>query len=339
MSNGKSGRKKKLAQKIGRVLIMVIILVLWYVYETKFSDTAVSTEQTQTNTIEQEEEIYTQSDVGISNVEGELILTMIDVGQADCFLLEQNGKTALVDCGTRSTGKDAVEYLKSLGITKLDYVFGTHPHDDHMGGMYDVITNFKIGKIIIPEVEAGEVTANWYITLMEEIQTNNYIVEDPEKGDIYSLGGAVIKVIEQMTDAGSNINNYSIVLKVSFGEMDIIMTGDAELEVEELILNSGENIDAEIFKVGHHGSDTSNSEEFLDAISPEYALISTKLGNKYDHPIKSTMEKLEERNIEVYRTDENGIVIATITPKGVTFSCEPGDYLSGIELEEKEGTK
>lgn len=338
MSNDKNGRKKKIA----RAVIFIILLVLMYVFKDNPLNTDISTNETQTNTIKQEEEDYEKSNVSTSEkdaVEGVLTLTMINVGQADCFLLEQNGKTALIDCGTRSTGKDAVEYLKGIGITKIDYVFGTHPHDDHMGGMYEIITNFEIGKIIIPEVENGVVTANWYIKLMEEIYGKDYKVEDPEKGDIYPLGDADIEVIEQMADAGDNINNYSTVLKVSFGEMDIMMTGDAEVEVERLILDSGENIEAEILKVGHHGSDTSNSEEFLDAISPEYALISTKIGNKYNHPIKSTMESLEERDIEVYRTDEIGTVILTITSEDVTFNCEPGDYLSGIELEEREESK
>lgn len=272
-------------------------------------------------------------------VEGELYLTMIDVGQADSFLFMQDGKIALVDCGTRSTGEDVVKHLNSIGVTKIDYVFGTHPHDDHMGGMYDVITNFEIGKIIIPEVEDGEVTANWYIKLMDEILTNNYNIEYAKVGTVYELGNADMKVIGPMTKFPSNTNNYSTVLKVTFGEMDIIMTGDAETEVEEEILASGENIDAEIYKVGHHGSDTSNSDEFLDAITPEYALISTKVGNKYEHPIKSTMEKLKERNIEVYRTDENGTVIATITHDNVVFDSKSGDYLSGVELKERESSK
>lgn len=275
----------------------------------------------------------------IQAVEGELYLTMIDVGQADSFLFMQDGKTALVDCGTRSTGEAVVKHLNSIGVTKIDYVFGTHPHDDHMGGMYDVITNFEIGKIIIPEVEVGEVTANWYIKLMDEILTNKYNIEYAKVGNVYELGNADMKVIGPITKFPSNTNNYSTVLKVTFGEMDIIMTGDAETEVEEEILASGENIDAEIYKVGHHGSDTSNSDEFLDAITPEYALISTKVGNKYEHPIKSTMEKLKERNIEVYRTDENGTVIATITHDNVVFDSKPGDYLSGVELEEREKSK
>ena len=270
------------------------------------------------------------------DVRGELVVHMIDVGQADCFLLIQDDETILVDCGTRSTGKDAVEYIKALGITQLDYVLGTHPHDDHMGGMYDIITNFEVGTTIIPIVEDGEITANWYIKLMNELNTGEYQVQHVKAGDVFNLGEAIIEVLAAETKV-SNTNNYSIVLKVSFGEMDIIMTGDAETEIEEIILESGKDIDAEIYKAGHHGSDTSNSKAFLDAISPDYALISCKLGNKYEHPIKSVMEEFEKRGIEVYRTDESGSVVMTLTANDVTFNCEPGDYLSSIELEEREG--
>lgn len=325
MANGKNGRKKSTKELKIISTIVVIILIL--------TNLLIGDKDTQQPSNTFEEQATSKS------VEGELTLTMIDVGQADCFLLMQDGETALVDCGTRSTGEDAVEYLKSIGIANLDYVFGTHPHDDHMGGMYDIITNFEVGKIIIPKVEE-KITSNWYIKLVEELSSGDYNIENPSVGDVYYLGDATIKIIGPISEPKGNTNNYSIVMKVSFGEMDIIMTGDAETEVEEEILESKENIDAEILKVGHHGSDTSSSEEFLDAISPDCALISTKLGNKYEHPIKSTMENLEKRDIEVYRTDENGTVIATITQDSVSFSCEPGDYLSGVELEEqKENTQ
>lgn len=206
-----------------------------------------------------------------------------------------------------------------------------------MGGMYEILTNFEIGTVIIPDSRDAEITANWYAKLMIELKNGDYNVEYPEKGDSYILEDATIQVISAETDVSGNINNYSIVLKVSFGQMDMIMTGDLETDEEEKILESGTNIDAEILKVGHHGSDTSSSEEFLDAISPDYALISCKIGNKYEHPIKSTMEKLEARNIVVYRTDECGNVVMTITSNDVTINCEPGDYLSGAELEEREG--
>ena len=325
MSNGKSGRKK-LAKTLATIIAAIVLVIasLWGVDLTSL--------------IPESEAPPTQQEATIpnQNVDGDLVVHMIDVGQADCFLLIQDGETALVDCGTRSTGKDAVEYMKELGITTLDYVIGTHPHDDHMGGMYDIITNFEVGTIIIPDSSNGEITANWYLKLMDELKTGDYNVEYPEQGNIYKLEDATMQVLAAETDVGGNTNNYSIVMKVSFGQMDMIMTGDAETEIEELILESGADIDAEILKLGHHGSDTSSSQEFLDAITPDYGLISSKVGNKYEHPIKSTMDKLQNMNVEIYRTDECGSVIMTITTNDVTFNCEPGDYLSGVELEERE---
>lgn len=324
-------RRKKVSNNLAKILLAIIILAVVYILSINSLEiipTGSNTRSSIANSSVQES-IYKEA-------EGELTLTMIDVGQGDSFLFVQEGEVALVDCGTRSTGEDVVKYLKSIGIKKIDYVFGTHPHDDHMGGMYDVITNFEIGKIILPEIKSGEVTTNWYLKLMKEIKSGNYELEIAEIGKIYTLGDATMKVIGPLSEQKDNLNNYSTVLKVSFGEMDIIMTGDAETEVEKEILQTGENIDAEILKVGHHGSNTSTSEEFLNAVSPDYALISTKLGNKYEHPTESTMEKLKKSNIEVYRTDENGTVVATITSNHISFSCTPGDYLSGVELEEKE---
>ena len=139
-------------------------------------------------------------------------------------------------------------------------------------------------------------------------------------------------VIGPLSEPDDNLNNYSIVMKVTYGNMDVLMTGDAEKEVEAEIIASGVNLDAEILKVGHHGSNTSSTDAFLDAIDPDYALISCKVGNKHDHPTANTMEKLKERNIEVYRTDESGTVILTITANDVTFNTDPDDYKSGIEL-------
>lgn len=327
MFSNKSGRKKtaNLKKVIGILLVLISLIA-----SIAFREIYINREDQEANPPQES----TSSGEGQTITEGNLMLHMIDVGQADSFLLIQDDCIALIDCGTRSTGEDVVEYLKNMGITEIDYVIGTHPHDDHMGGMYDVITNFEIGTIIIPEIEEGEITSNWYMKLMKEIKDGNYTVDHPELKEIYNLGYASMKIIGPISEPKDNTNNYSIVLKVTFGEMDIIMTGDAEKDVEEEILASGENLDAEILKVGHHGSDTSNTKEWLDAITPQYALISTKVGNKYNHPIKSVMELLEERKIEVYRTDENGSVIATITSNNVTFNCEPGDYLSGEEVEE-----
>ena len=169
---------------------------------------------------------------------------------------------------------------------------------------------------------------------MKEIADGNYTVEYSKTGNEYQLGDATMEILWQSEGTQNNVNNYSNIIKISFGDMDVLMTGDAETEIEEEVLRSEAEIDAEILKVGHHGSDTSTSEEFLNQVDPDYGLISCKVGNKYEHPTKGTMEKLQQREVEVYRTDECGTVIATITAKNVTFNSKIGDYLSGPELEE-----
>lgn len=321
---------KKVREKHGRltkvISVLVFLLIVSFYLWNEIPKWIGDTEQLG-------DQIEATQDVQIQ--EGELILTMIDVGQADGFYLEQNGKTAVIDCGTVSTGKDMVDYLKAQGVTRLDYVIGTHPHEDHMGGMYDIITNFEVGTIVIPKVTKNDITSKWYAKLMKEIKDAKHTVDYPEVGEIYTLGDSKMEVLGPKEEPKSNLNNYSIVMKITFGTMDIIMTGDAEKDIEAEIIASGADLDAEILKLGHHGSDTSSSKEFLVAVDPDYALISAKVGNKYEHPTKSVMEELENLDIEVYRTDECGTVILTITDDNVEFSTEPGDYLSGIELEER----
>lgn len=321
MSNGKSG-----AKKIFTTIIAIVIVAIASVFGIDLSD-ILDTGKT--------EGVQTSINNSIENVEGTLILTMIDVGQADAFLFEHDGMTALVDCGTRHDGDDIIKFLNEKGIEKLDFVFGTHPHDDHMGGMLEVITNIQVGKIIIPDVEENKATSNWYESLILELASGEYDVEYAKEDSIYYVGDAKFHILTQLEEYNGDLNNYSAIMKVSFGEMDVIMTGDAETVVEKVAIDSGKNLSAEILKVGHHGSDTSSSKEFLDAIAPDYALISVGLGNKHEHPIKSTMDKLLERNIDVFRTDESGTVVVTITESDISFNTDPDDYLDGIEAEKR----
>lgn len=331
MAIDKSGRKKR--NPIVTILLVIVVLAgsffgLWEIGDFIPSDTTTPTTETSPPNTESTKppEVL---------VDGALTVIMIDVGQADSFLLIQDGKTALIDCGTRYDGDEILAFLSSLNITRLDYVFGTHPHDDHMGGMLEVIHGIEVGKLVVPEVEKGKVTSNWYKTL--EKAYANFNVVRPKVGDLYELGDATMKVLGPIDTTPSNVNNYSTILMVSFGEMDILFTGDAETSLEKDLLESGVNLDAEILKIGHHGSDTSSSDAFLDAVSPEYGLLSTAIGNKHDHPIGEIMDKYEDRGIEIYRTDQSGTVTLTITATDVEFSCEPGDYRDGIEMAEQEG--
>lgn len=315
--NDKSGR----TNLIFYIFVAVAILICstfgfggFFIEENQINNPEIS---------EQSEQLYN----------GNLTLTMIDCGQADSFLFEQNGAIALVDCGTTSTGKDVVEYLKEKNISHLDYVFATHPHDDHMGGMFDIITNFEVTNSVIPKVKKGQVTSKWYLQLMTELVKQNHNIIYPKIGETYKLGEAIISVIGPIEEEPENLNNYSIILKISYGEMDILMTGDAEKKVEKDLIEAGTDLDVEILKIGHHGSDTSTSTEFLDATTPDYALISCKVGNKYNHPNESTLKELQKRNIKVFRTDENGNVTLIITANNINCDSNYGDYVSGEKLE------
>ena len=162
----------------------------------------------------------------LDSVEQEhLLVTMLDVGQGDAFLLECNGKIALVDCGPPEASKTILTYFKEHGIQKLDYFFGTHPHDDHMGAMLSILKNIEVGTIIIPEVTLN--VSSWYLDLIEELANGDYEVELVSVGKRYFLGDTVIEILGPLSEPAENLNNYSTVMKVSFGEMDLLMTGDA----------------------------------------------------------------------------------------------------------------
>lgn len=344
MSNDNNGRKKKLDKKTiltmaGLLLISILVTVLLPEEDNKGVDSnEAQNESTSVHQNEKEEKTNQQENSNTQNTEElvadkKLIFSMVDVGQADGFVLEYGDMVAVIDCGTSSTCEAMVNYLQDREINQINYLFGSHPHDDHMGGMMTILENFEIGKVIIPEAE--NITSDWYMELEEELYEGDYDVRFIKEGDVYYMDDVTITILEQLSNPVDDINNYSAIMKITFGEMDIIMTGDAETKVEKELLQAGKDISAEVLKIGHHGSNTSTSIAFLDAVNPTYALISSGVGNKYKHPTEKIMERLESRGIITYRTDECGTVVLTITPTDITFNCEPGDYLSGTELKEE----
>lgn len=234
----------------------------------------------------------------------------------------------LIDCGTKSKGSTVVDYLKSLGISKIDFLIGTHPHDDHMGGMAEVIDNFEIGTLYTSDTSKNNITTSWYLNFLEAVEEKNVNWVYPKVGDTFELGEATIQILAPNSEKYENLNNYSIVTRITYGSVNILSMGDAEKLSEDEILKNGLNVGAQIIKAGHHGSNTSNSEKFINAVNPQYALISAKRGNTYNHPIKSVMELFQKNNIKVYRTDESGTIIMTTNGTNITFDKEPGDYLA-----------
>ena len=253
----------------------------------------------------------------------------IDVGQGDSILIIQEDKTMLIDAGTRANGEEVLEYLKNLGITKIDVLVGTHPHDDHMGGMAEIIKNFEIGELYAPDNSNDDITTVWYQEFLDAIIEKNIKWNFPKVGDEITLGNATAKILSPEEEYYENINNYSIVLRVSYKTIDILLTGDAEEEIEEKLINSNFELASEVYKVAHHGSDTSNTEQFMKEVNPKYAIISCKKGNTYKHPKQKVMNLFETLGINVYRTDKQGTIIMKTDGTNIEFNVEQSTYEPG----------
>jgi competence protein ComEC len=261
------------------------------------------------------------------SLKGDLKVHFINVGQADSILIQQDSKYMLIDAGNNGDGKLVKNYLIQEGIKSLDYVIGTHPHEDHIGGLDYIINDFKIGKIYLPKVTS---TTKTFQDVVVAMKNKGMKASVPKCGETFNLGSAKCTILAPNGSEYKDLNNYSIVIKLEFGSNSFLFTGDAEDVSEKEILAKGFNVKADLLKVGHHGSRSSTSNEFLSEVDPKYAVISCETGNDYGHPHKTTMDKLKNKNIPVYRTDELGTIIATSNGKNITFNTKPGSYKVGV---------
>lgn len=258
----------------------------------------------------------------------ELSVHYIDVGQGDATLIQCGERAMLIDAGNNDKGTAVRAYLNNRNVQKLDLVIGTHGDADHIGGLDVVIYNFDCGTIIMPDRERDTKT---YRDVIDTIENKNYKLTYPEVGKTYALGDAEVEIIAPCNYGyGNNENDYSVGVLVTYGDTAFLFTGDAETDAEADILQNGIDIDCDVFKASHHGSSTANSEPFLDAALPEYAVISCGAGNDYGHPHAEVMNELRSRGIKVFRTDEQGTIVAVSDGKNITFNLSPSDsWLSG----------
>ncbi len=258
---------------------------------------------------------YKSQTVDIRDVDGNLTVHYIDVGQGDATLLLAGDTSILLDAG-RHDGNEVVPYLQKIGVKKLDLLVGTHPHSDHIGQMDKVLQAIPVDEVWM---SGATHTSKIFEQVLDEIAASGARYYEPRANESFQIGSLQIHVIHPKT-LTDNLNSGSISMRVQYGEMSFLFTGDAEADAELEMLQGQQPLRANVFHVGHHGSSTSNSEKFLKAVQPEIAIYSAGIDNSYGHPHKEVIERLTELGINVYGTDTYGTVIVTTDGKSYSIA-------------------
>jgi len=238
----------------------------------------------------------------------------LDVGQADCILVQNNGEYSLIDSGNYLDGKKLINYFHSLGIEHFKYVIGTHAHEDHIGGMSQIIDNFSIEHFYMPDVV---VDIKSFSNILSSLQKKGMEFETLEIDSSFTMADTKFFVL-WISNHEEDLNDTSIVLKVLYKKTSFLLTGDATSNVERQILDK--DLKSDVLKVGHHGSKYSSSANFLKKVSPKYAIISVLKDNEYGFPHQVVLDKLERLNVSVYRTDLDGTIIASSDGENIYFN-------------------
>jgi len=228
----------------------------------------------------------------------------LDCGQADCMFIElPDGKCMLIDAGESAFGEGLADFIRSMGYSKIDYVVATHPHSDHIGAMAYILENFVVEEFFMPEVSHNTKT---FENMLDALSKNGCKCSYVSAGSVIEDSLYGIYVLAPLKTDYSRMNNYSAVIKLEYKGVSTVFSGDAEIDSEEEMISGGTDIDADVLKIGHHGSATSSMEEYIDAVSPESAIISVGDGNSYGFPSVLVTNRLEKRGIDIWRTDKNG---------------------------------
>lgn len=269
----------------------------------------------------------------ITTADGEVSVHFIDVGQGDCELIVAGDTRVLIDSGEAIYSDRVINYLSELGFRRIDYVIATHPHDDHIGGMADILEKFSVDKIIMPEVPQEILpTGQNFERMLDVIEKKSINAEYSRLGSTITLGnGAVLEILAPIHNDYSSLNNFSIACRLVHGSKSFLFTGDIERAAESDIVNSGEYIRSDVLKVAHHGATSSSTPAFIDAVSPEYAVISAGQGNSYGHPKTEVLERLWNHGCKVLTTMESGNIVFVSDGESLEIYCDhgTGDFTTG----------
>ena len=243
----------------------------------------------------------------------EVLVYFIDVGQADAIYIKDGNSNMMIDAGNNADGKLLVKYLHSLNVRGFKYVVVTHAHEDHIGGMDDIINNFKIDSFYMPEAIS---TSKTFEDVLDALDKNKVTFQTPKIGDKFTLENTNFEVLSIGNDT-SDLNDTSLVLKMSYNNTCVLFMGDASSNVEKNLLDK--NINCQVLKVGHHGSRYSSSDEFIKKVNPTYGIIMVGEGNKYGHPTKKTLDILNKYKVNIHRTDKEGTIVMHLKGDDISF--------------------
>ena len=277
-----------------RLLAILIVFIISYAYNRFFMKENLNN----SNKVNLKDNINNSkfADVDLNNEDFNVLFMY--VGQADSTLIKYKNKTMLIDAGNNEDGKNVVKFLKDKGISKLDYIVGTHYDEDHIGGLDDIIENFDIGKFYLSN--GGELGPNYY-NLEKAAKKKNLAITIPKVGDKIDFGDVDMEVMSASKFDGKNDNNASIVIQAKYGSRKYLFMGD--LEKQEEAKRKWNEVD--VLKAGHHGSNTSSTQEFLNQVKPKYVFVSAGKNNKYRLPNVKAMERIEKTGAKIFRTDVN----------------------------------
>lgn len=256
----------------------------------------------------------------------EMKVHFLDVGQGLAILVQLGDEVLMYDGGERDTSSFVVAYLKEQGITEIDYLISSHYDSDHVSGLIGCLYAFDVKNVVGSNyVHDSKI----YTSFMTAVEEKGLVIQYPEVGAEYTFGDAVITILSPEEIVGDS-NSNSVAIKLSYGESDFIFTGDADYKLEKEMIASGIDLNCEVLSLAHHGSASGTSENFLIATTPEYAVISCGADNSYGHPHEEVVGMLENMEIDLFRSDVQGTVIATTDGEKITWSEEPcNDYRDG----------
>lgn len=301
-------KHKKIKKNIKRNFFEILIILLAFLIIN--NQDKIKNLFNQNNNQNQNAYINTNNDL--------LKVHYLDVGQGDSIFIElPNNETMLIDAAESYQSENIINYLKNLNYQKIDYVIGTHPHTDHIGGLKDIINTFEIGKIYMPKVVS---TTKTYESLLMAIKEKNLKINTAKAGtSIIDTDALKINILAPNNSTYTELNNYSVVTKITYGTTKFLFMGDAEKLSENEIK---ENVTADVIKIGHHGSNTSSSIDFIKKVNAKYGIISVGLNNKYNLPKEKTITNWENSGTKIYLTSINGTIRASSDGTNIKIESE-----------------